>query len=180
MTLEDAAAAALEAAESAGATDAEAWAEESRGLEVRVYKEAVESLTDAGGRGLGLRVFVDGRVGYAYGTDLSAEGLRDLAEAAHAGAAAADSDEFEGLPDEFGATAVEGLHSAGMADWTTDRKIELAIAVDRAARAPQGSDAGRADRVRGLTRARRAREQPRLPGGLRGLLRMVVLVGVRG
>ena len=84
MTLEAAAAAALEAAEAAGATDAEAWAEERQGLEVRVYKEAVESLTDAGGRGLGLRVFVDGRAGYAYGTDLSDGGLRELAESAHA------------------------------------------------------------------------------------------------
>ena len=42
MTLEEAAAAALEAAEAAGTTDAEAWAEERQGLEVRVYKEAVE------------------------------------------------------------------------------------------------------------------------------------------
>ena len=54
MSLEQAAAAALKAAEAVGATDAEAWAEERQGLEVRVYQEAVESLTDAGGRGLGL------------------------------------------------------------------------------------------------------------------------------
>jgi PmbA protein len=138
VTLEQAAARALEAAEAAGATDAEAWAEESQGLEVRVYREAVESLTDAGGRGLGLRVFVDGRSGYAYGTDLSDAGLRVLAESAHAGAAAADPDEHGGLPDTFGATPVEGLHSAAMAEWTTERKIELATAVDRAARAREG------------------------------------------
>ena len=43
-----------------------------------------------------------------------------------------------GLPDEFGATPVDGLHSAAMADWSTERKIELAIAVDRAARARKG------------------------------------------
>jgi PmbA protein len=138
VTLEEAAAAALEAAEAAGATDAEAWAEEQQGLEVRVYKEAVESLTDAGGRGVGLRVFVDGRAGYAYGTDLSEAGLRELAESAHAGAAAADEDEHGGLPDSFGATEVEGLHSSAMADWTTERKVELVTAVDSAARAREG------------------------------------------
>jgi PmbA protein len=138
MTLEQAAAAALEAAEAAGATDAEAWAEERQGIEVHVYKEAVESLTDAGGRGIGVRVFVDGRSGYAYGTDLSGAGLRALAESAHAGAAAADADEHGGLPESFGATPVDGLHSEGMADWTTERKIELATAVDRAARAREG------------------------------------------
>jgi PmbA protein len=138
VTLEQAAAAALEAAEAAGATDAEAWAEESQGLELRIYKEAVESLTDAGGRGLGLRAFVDGRAGYAYGTDLSEAGIRALAESAHAGAAAADTDEHGGLPDSFGATPIEGLHSAAIEGWTTERKIELATAVDRAARAREG------------------------------------------
>jgi PmbA protein len=138
VSLEQAAAAALQAAEAAGATDAEAWAEERQGLEVRVYKEAVESLTDAGGRGLGLRVFVDGRAGYAYGTDLSDAGLRALAESAYAGAAAADADEHGGLPESFDATDVEGLHSGAMADWTTERKVELATAVDKAARAREG------------------------------------------
>ena len=138
MTLEQAAARALEAAETVGASDAEAWAEERQGLEVRVYREAVESLTDAGGRGLGLRVFVDGRSGYAYGTDLSDPGLRTLAESAHAGAAAADPDEHDGLPDACGATPVEGLHSAAMDEWSTERKIDLATAVDRAARAREG------------------------------------------
>ena len=138
MTLEEAAAAALAAAEAAGATDAEAWAEERQGLEVRVYREAVESLTDAGGRGLGLRVFVDGRSGYAYGTDLSEDGLRALAESAHAGAAAADADEYAGLPDAFGDTPVDGLYSGEIESWTTERKIELATAVDRAARAREG------------------------------------------
>ena len=138
MTLEQAAAAALEAAQAAGATDAEAWAEERQGLEVRVYREAVESLTDAGGRGVGLRVFVDGRSGYAYGTDLSEAGLRALAESAHAGAAAADADEHGGLPDAFGTTPMAGLYSAEIEAWTTERKIELATAVDRAARAREG------------------------------------------
>lgn len=138
MTLEQAAAAAVEAAQAAGATAAEAWAEESHGLEVRVYREAVESLTDAGGRGIGLRVFVNGRSGYAYGTDLSSDGLRALAETAHGGATAADTDEHGGLPDSFGSTPIEGLHSAEIEAWTTERKVELATAVDRAARAPQG------------------------------------------
>ena len=138
MTLEEAAAAAVEAAEAAGATDAEAWAEERQGLEVRVYQEAVESLTDAGGRGLGVRVFVDGRSGYAYGTDLSPAGLRELAVSAHAGAGATDADEYGGLPEAFGSTPLDGIYSPAMSDWTTERKIELATAIDKAARARKG------------------------------------------
>jgi PmbA protein len=136
MTLEEAAARAVELA--AGADDAEAWAEERAGLEVRVYREEVESLTDAGGRGLGLRVFAGGGSGYAYGTDLSEDGLRELAKAAKASAAAADPDEHGGLPDELGSTPVPGLSSPAFGDWDTARKVELAVAVEKAARAREG------------------------------------------
>jgi PmbA protein len=98
----------------------------------------VESLSDAGGRGIGIRAFIGGRSGYAYGTDLSDGGLAALGGAAHAAAEVADEDEFGGLPDENGATAVAGLESSAMASWTTERKVELALAVERVARDREG------------------------------------------
>ncbi len=128
----------VEAALAAGAGDAEAWCEESTSRQIRVYDGAVESLSDAGSRGIGIRAFIDGRFGYAYGTDLSDDGLRALAAAAHASAEVADEDEFAGLPEETGTTDVESLESPAMAEWTTERKVELALAVERAARAPEG------------------------------------------
>ena len=76
--------------------------------------------------------------GYAYGTDLSDEGVRALAADAHAGAAAADTDEYDGLPDASATRRSEGLYSAAIADWTTERKIELATAMDAAARGREG------------------------------------------
>jgi PmbA protein len=138
MNLETAAGRAVEAALSAGAADAEAWAEETVSRHVRVYEEAVESLSDAGGRGLGLRAFEDGRAGYAYGTDLSGDGIAALARAARGAAEVVDTDEFGGLPDEFGTSTVQGLHSPALAEWSTERKVELALAVERAARAREG------------------------------------------
>ena len=107
--LEQSAGRAVEAALSAGADDAEAWAERSVEREIRVYEGAVESLTDAAASGIGIRSFSDGRWGYAYGTDLSGEGLRKLAEAAAGAAAIADPDEDAGMPDEFGAADVGSL-----------------------------------------------------------------------
>jgi PmbA protein len=136
--LEQIAQRAVEAAQSAGSDDAEAWVEEAVTRQIRVYEEQVESLTDAGSRGIGMRVFLDGRSGYAYGTDLSEEGIKALASAAKESAAVADPDEFGGLPDEFGAAEVEGLHSAALADWSTERKIELAVEIERAARSHEG------------------------------------------
>jgi PmbA protein len=138
VDLEQAAARAVEAALAAGATDAEAWAEEGVEREIRVYEGAVESLTDAASHGIGIRSFSDGRWGYAYGTDLSDGGLKALAEAASGAATIADPDEHAGLPDEFGAADVGALASAALADWDTARKIELALAIEKAARSRDG------------------------------------------
>ena len=138
MTLEDAARRAVGAALSAGATDADAWAEESASRRVRVYDGAVESLSDAGGRGVGVRAFDGARWGYAYGTDLSEDGIAEIAVAAREAAVIADEDEYAGLPDEAGTSGVNGLASAEFADWSTERVVELALEVDRAARAPAG------------------------------------------
>jgi PmbA protein len=129
---------AVEAALDAGANDAEAWVERSWGTEVRVYEEKVESLSESGSHGLGLRVFLGRRPGYAYGTDLSETGVRALAGQAARSAAVADEDEYAGLPDETGAAEVDGLRSSAVSEWTAERKVELAVAIERAARSRQG------------------------------------------
>src|SRR4051794_32088836 len=136
--LEQAAARAVEAALAAGADDAEAWAEHAVEREIRVYDGQVESLTDAASNGIGIRSFSAGRWGYAYGTDLSDDGLRSLSEAAAGAARVADPDEHAGLPDELGAADAGVLASPALADWDTARKVELALEVERAARARKG------------------------------------------
>jgi PmbA protein len=138
VTLEDVARRAVEVAVDAGATDAEAWAEDGVSRRVRVYAGEVESLSDAGGRGVGVRAFVDGRSGYAYGTDLSEPGVIEVARAARAAAEVADPDEYGGLPEEFGAAPVEGLASPVLREWPTERKVGLALDVERAARERPG------------------------------------------
>src|SRR3954449_3668889 len=138
VDLEQAATRAVEAAMAAGASDADAWAEQGVEREIRVYEGAVESLTDAASHGIGIRSFSDGRWGYAYGTDLSDDGLRSLAKAAAGAAAVADSDEHAGLPDQFSAAEVGSLASPALAGWDTARKIELAIEIERVARSRDG------------------------------------------
>jgi PmbA protein len=138
VRLEDAASRAVEAALSAGATDAEAWAEESSSRRVRVYAGEVESLSDAGGRGIGVRAFAGARAGYAYGTELTDDGIAAIARAAREAAEVADEDEHEGLPEELGTAAVNGLASPDFGAWSTERVVELALAVDRAAREREG------------------------------------------
>jgi PmbA protein len=138
VSLEEASRTAVDAALAAGASDAEAWAEESTSRRIRVYGGEVESLSDAGGRGVGVRAFAGARSGYAYGTDLSDEGVAQVARAAREAAEVADEDEHAGFPAEFGTAAVDGLASPALAEWSTARKVELALAIERAARAHEG------------------------------------------
>lgn len=128
------AASAVERALAAGAGDAEAYASEAENREVRVHGGEVESLTAATQRGLGLRVWIGGRVGYGFGTDLSPEGLAALAERAVDAARAADEDEFAGPPSGGAEIApLPGLVDVSRAEWPTRRVSELALAVERTA-----------------------------------------------
>jgi PmbA protein len=127
---------AVRAALAAGASDAEAYVEDSVGREIRVFDGQVESLTDAGQRGLGLRCWIDHRSGYSYGTDLGADGLRTIASGAVEAARAADADEFAAAPAPADGAPpdIPGLVDPSLADWNTERKVELAQAIERAAR----------------------------------------------
>jgi PmbA protein len=129
---------AVESAIAAGASDADAWVEESTTRRVRVYAGQVESMSDAGGRGVGVRAFAGRRSGYAYGTDLSDDGVAEVARSAREAAELADEDEHDGLPEETGVADVDGLASPAFGHWPTERVVELVLEVDRAARAHEG------------------------------------------
>ena len=126
----------VEAALAAGAGAAEAYVEDSVGLEIRVFDGEVESLTQAGERGLGLRCWIDHRVGYAYGTDLAEAGLGAIADAAVEAARIADADEFAAPPEppDVDPLRIPGLADPTLGSWKTEGKIELAKAIERAAR----------------------------------------------
>jgi PmbA protein len=132
--LEDFATRAAEAATSAGASDAEAWAEGGRSREVRVHAGEVESLTQASGRGVGIRAWIGARAGYAYGTDLTDDGLKELAVAAVGAARVADEDESSAAPEPSGeAKEIPGLRDDGVASTETAETIDLAKRIERVA-----------------------------------------------
>ena len=123
----------------AGAEDAEAWAQSSSERNIRVYEGGVESLSDAGSEGVGVRFFeAGGAYGYAYTTDLTAAGLAAIVDAARGAAAVADPDEHGGLPDRCGSAEVSDLASPDVAAWSTEQAVGLAVEIERAARARTG------------------------------------------
>jgi PmbA protein len=132
--LAEAAASAVGRAVAAGAGDAEAYVSEVETREVRVHGGEVESLTAATQRGLGLRAWIDGQVGYGFGTDLSPEGLEAIAARAVEAARVADEDEFAAAPAGEGEPpAVTGLSDSSRAEYSQARIAELALTVERTA-----------------------------------------------
>jgi PmbA protein len=125
---------AVEAALGAGAGDAEAYASEEAGREVRVHGGEVESLTAATQRGIGVRAWIGRRAGYAYGTDLTGPGVEAIAARVAEAARVADEDEFAGPPRPDGEVPdLEGLSDPSIGEWSTARVAELALGVERAA-----------------------------------------------
>lgn len=126
---------AVEQAVTAGAADAEAYASEAENREVRVHDGAVESLTAATQRGLGLRVWIGGRTGYGFGTDLSAQGLAGISARALEAARVADEDEFAGpaVVDDGEPAPVGDLSDPSQGEWSPAKISDLALAVEKAA-----------------------------------------------
>jgi PmbA protein len=104
LDLESLAADVVALAVKAGASDAEAVAQEGDEFSVSVRLGEVETLTESGSRGLGLRVFRGRRSASASTSDLTAGGIRQLVDGAMALAAVTEEDPFSGLPEreEFG------------------------------------------------------------------------------
>jgi PmbA protein len=117
-----------------GASAAEAYASEAENREVRVHDGSIESLSAAIERGLGVRAWRGGRVGYGFGADLSEPGIAAIAARAAEAAAVADEDEFAAPPGHTGeAPAIDGLSDPTRAEFSPQGLAEIALAVERAA-----------------------------------------------
>ena len=90
---------ALDRAASLGATDAEACMENEVGLSVRVFDAKVEKFSFSESRGIGLRVYLDGRQGRSYTSDLSDKAIDEAVVAALDSAKVTPADEARALPD---------------------------------------------------------------------------------
>ena len=135
---------AVEAATAAGASDAEAYAAEDSGREVRAHGGEIESLSAATQRGIGIRAWIGKRVGYAYGTDLSEAGVTALAQRAAEAARVADEDEFAGPPQGSAGGPARELEQSDptLEEWSPDRLADLALAIESAALAADSRIAG--------------------------------------
>lgn len=125
----------------------EAYVARSRDTDITVFAGKVEELAVAESGGVGVRVIVDGRLGYAWAGSLDPEVVRDVITEARDNARFAAPDEWNGLPTEADARAVAApvldLWRDELAEVPTTAKVELALALEKVA---AGLDA----RVRGV------------------------------
>ena len=123
----------LEKARALGVREVEVYAERSASRRIRVFGQEVEQLTAAQRRGLGVRVFADGAVGHAFGSDLSDGGLDEIVRRAADHAAVGDADEYAALPELGGDPADVHPFDERLAATTDEQRIELTLAVEAAA-----------------------------------------------
>ncbi len=119
-----------------GGEQVEAFVARGVETEVRAYQGQVEHFSSAASAGVGGRVVKDGRQGFAYAGSLEDDVIAGVLAEARDNAAFATPDEHValGVPDGVAAAAVE-VWDESLGSWPTDAKVEMALEVERAARA---------------------------------------------
>jgi PmbA protein len=118
---------------SLGANSAEVFLETTRNLSINVLKSEIETIEEASSQGVGFRVFVDGKMGFSHCNDFSDRSLEDTISRAIAFAKLSSPDENNVLTDDIGITPVEGLFDPGIAAETMEKKINMALELEKLA-----------------------------------------------
>ncbi len=122
-------------AEAQGDEQVEAFVGSSTSTSVRVHGGEVESLTQATTAGIGVRVVHGGRQGFAYAGTLDPAVIAEVLAEARDNAAFAEPEDWVGLAEPDGVAPPDvDLWRDGLADMPTDRKLALALDLERAVR----------------------------------------------
>lgn len=99
---------------------------------VRVYQGQVEHFVSAQSEGVGIRVIREGRTGFAYAGTLDEAAIGEVLAEARDNAQFGTVDEWAGIAEPDGVSATDQeLWSDELADLATERKIELAMELER-------------------------------------------------
>lgn len=107
-----------------------------RSRNIKVYEGEVESLTTADNTGIGVRVLVDGREGFASAGSLDEDVVTDMLAEARDNAVFAEADPYVGIAQPDGVEAVDvDLWRDGVSTMSNQAKIDLALDLERRVRA---------------------------------------------
>jgi PmbA protein len=116
-----------------GAEDAEVYLSRGTEFTVRIYKGEIESLVSAESRGVGLRTFVEHRVGFSYTSDTDPDALDGLVDEALLNGRYNHADEANVLPTTETAEPLAGLVSPALAQTDPQHKIDFALEMEKRA-----------------------------------------------
>ena len=112
----------------------EVFLRDGQSTSIEVRDGAIENAITRGERGIGVRVLRGGHVGFAYSSDLSADGIEECVSSARDIAAVTEPD----LDVSIATTKIEspdlGLYEAGIDDRSVADRTDVALAVERAAK----------------------------------------------
>lgn len=115
--------------------EAEAFLLYNRELSIDVNDGRVETLKEAEEIGLGVRVFNQGRLGFAYSSDLSGRAVEELVQDAINISQYTPTDLYNQLPEPVPSYPILDTYDPCIAAIPLENKIELAQEAERAARA---------------------------------------------
>ncbi len=114
--------------------EAEAYISVGQNTSVNVDRGDVEKLSQAGSKGLGVRVIRDGRMGYAYTSDFGTSSIGKTIDAAVTLAGVADGDEYRSLPAPQPVPDDDlDVYDQAIVDLPIERKVEMARRIEKAA-----------------------------------------------
>lgn len=100
---------------------------------VKAYEGEVESLTSATSAGIGIRVIADHRQGFAHAGTLDHDIIADVLADARDNATFGEPDEFVELtPPDGVAPVAQDLWNDALVDFPTERKVQIALALEQA------------------------------------------------
>lgn len=119
----------------AGAGEAEAYLSYNREFSAEVRDGQAETIKVALDQGLGLRVVQNGRVGFAYTSDLKKDALKNITDQAIANARETAADPYRIFPSPSHLYPELDLYDPVVIKTSVEAKIDLAKAMEEAARA---------------------------------------------
>jgi PmbA protein len=121
-----------------GADQAEVFLEVGRQSSCRVRDGEIEHLTESASKGVGIRVFVKGRLGFAYTSDFDTATLNEFVDRALSLAKASAPNRHNGLPSKAELKGprpeVGALYDPEVAKLSSDWKVKAALEAERAAK----------------------------------------------
>lgn len=117
-----------------GASDAEAFFNRNKELTIEVSEQQVETMKLADQQGVGIRLFKDGKMGFAYTSDLSDTAIDQVVTQALANSENTAYDQYNILPGAVSQYPELFLYDDEINNISVDTKIELAKEIERLAR----------------------------------------------